>query len=49
MLVLVPSQMYFPLLLTWIDELISAPKIMKCFPKLAFVNKISERKSNPMP
>ena len=33
----------------FIDELISASKIMTFFPMLPSVNKNSERESNPMP
>ena len=39
----------FPLLSLCTDELISAPKIMKFFPKLPSLNKNSERVSNHMP
>ena len=38
-----------PLLSKCTDELISAPKLMIFFPKLASINKISERESNRMP
>ena len=39
----------FPLLSTYTDELISAPKIMKFFPMVPSGNENSEQESNPIP
>ena len=41
-------KIYFTLLSTCTDELISAPKIMTYFPELQSANENSERESNPM-